>query len=316
MNEASKQSSTEQILSGITYALSIPERLIRASVGIAGGIVKELSERLVPRALQETQLFQTFVARGNRFVLERLAGVEGVYEAEKEEEQGSGSEEASRMVVSNLIDVGSLMTIHLSPLLVLAAASDVLKGSHHYLDRLVEDLKAEGVIEADANIDDLQSFIIGIQAFSEQLAVKAELPPLSKEELIALAQDVRKHVEDLESKHLLNHQQLEHLMEHMHDVAAKQDRSVWDIGMAMAQGSATALVKSAQGLVCAAESGLHLLDDHIIEFYNEQLTLLEDEGYVAYVNRVSVPYYQAMLKSWHTDNYTWTEAFLHGLTQQ
>jgi hypothetical protein len=301
-----------RLLRLLAYSLSLPERLLRSSLVFAAGIFKELCERLVPGAIQDTQLFQAFIGRANRYVIEDMAKVEGVY---AEDAEKPGSSFVARKTLSNVVEVGSLLTLHLSPVLVLAAASDVLKGGKTLLHRICNDLKEDGVIKGNPRIDNFEEFLDSLRLFTLDLARKAELPPLSREELRRIGADVQGHVAQLKKRNLLDLEQLNELADTLSQTGDEQKRSLWQTASAVAHGSAGALVTSARGIVSVGNSSLRLFDDQIIDFYQQQLQVMQAEGWGAYTLRVATPYYQAMGRSWQPGTYTWTEAFVHGLTR-
>ena len=310
--EAASTGAMDRLVKTLAYVLSVPERLARSSAAALAGVLKELSERLLPQVLQNTQLFQAFVARTNRFVLERIAGVEGLYAEDDGHQEGF----ASRKALSNAIEVGSLVTLHMSPLLVLAAASDCMKGGSALLQSIVKDLREEGIIKEATSVDNFNQLLDGLHDFTSRLALQAELPPLTREELHALGDGIREDVEQLRQRQLLSQDQLDELAAALRQAALHDGKSVWQVSSALAHGSAHALVKSAKIAVGASNSSLRLFDDHIIDFYQEQLGLLVHEGLGHYFKRVAAPYYTAMRKAWDNKTYTWTEAFIHGLTHK
>ena len=299
------------VIDALAYVLSVPERLIKSSVAVAGGIVKELSERLLPRVLQETQLFQVFIHRGNRFFLEQIAGVEGLYA----EQSAAGETYAQRKALSNVIEISSLVTLHLSPVLVLAAASDLIKGGHATLQTLVDDLRREGIIGESVRVENFNEFLQNVHGFTVKLADKADLPPLSMDELKQLGAEVQQDLKQLQAREQLSEEEVKDLAARLHQ-EAKAGRSVWEMGAAISYGAAQSLITGARGVVCVGQSGAKFFDEHVIQFYSEQLSLVMNEGLAHYYVRVARPYAEAMGKSWQPDTHTWTEAFIHYLAQR
>lgn len=299
----------QRLFGQLAYVLSIPERLIKTSLAVGGGLVKELTERLLPNVLQETQLFKVFVIRGNRFLLEQIAGVKDLYE-----DENANPDYASRKVVSNVIEVSSLLTLHLSPVLLLAAASDVMKGAHGILDVLVADLKREGVIDNAAQVENFNDFLNNMHGFTVKLADRADLPPLSLHELQELGSEVKQDVLDLQQRQQLDQKDVESLAHSLHQ-EAEQGRSIWETASALSLGGAHALVKSAQGIACVSGTTARFIDDQIFTYYGEQMQLVLSEGVSKYFIRVSMPYFNALQSTWDAKHATWTEAFLRNLSQ-
>ena len=65
------------------YLLSLPERTLRSASGMAGGLLHEIGEVTLPRALRQSQLYQNLVEASLRFLIEQVGQVEGVYPSEE-----------------------------------------------------------------------------------------------------------------------------------------------------------------------------------------------------------------------------------------
>src|SRR5688500_18808282 len=64
------------------YLLSLPERLVRSTLGLTAGVAREAGEVVVPDAVRRSRLYQNLVDTTLRFVIEQVGGVEGVYKSE------------------------------------------------------------------------------------------------------------------------------------------------------------------------------------------------------------------------------------------
>src|SRR5688572_33040992 len=61
------------------YLLSLPERLVRSTLGLGAGAAREVGEVVLPDAVRGSQLYRNLVDTTLRFVIEQVGGVEGVY---------------------------------------------------------------------------------------------------------------------------------------------------------------------------------------------------------------------------------------------
>ena len=61
------------------YLLSLPERLIRSTVGLGAGVAREVSEVALPDGIRRSQLYRNLVDATLHFLIEQVGGVEGVY---------------------------------------------------------------------------------------------------------------------------------------------------------------------------------------------------------------------------------------------
>jgi hypothetical protein len=62
-----------------TYLLSLPERVIRSALAFSAGLLREIGEVVVPRAVRRGQLYRSLVDVTLRYVIEQVGGAKGVY---------------------------------------------------------------------------------------------------------------------------------------------------------------------------------------------------------------------------------------------
>src|SRR5262245_47616793 len=65
-----------------TYLLSLPERLLRSSLGLGAGVARELGEVVPPDGVRRTRLYQNLVDTTLRFLIEQVGEVDGAYPGE------------------------------------------------------------------------------------------------------------------------------------------------------------------------------------------------------------------------------------------
>ena len=61
------------------YLLSLPERLVRSTLGLGAGAARELGEVAIPRGVRRSQLYRNLVDTTLRYLIEQVGGAEGVY---------------------------------------------------------------------------------------------------------------------------------------------------------------------------------------------------------------------------------------------
>ena len=61
------------------YLLSLPERALRSMSALSAGLLRELSEVVLPRAVRRTRLYTELVENTLRFLIENVGQVEGTY---------------------------------------------------------------------------------------------------------------------------------------------------------------------------------------------------------------------------------------------
>ncbi len=60
------------------YLLSVPERVVRAAVGLGAGMAREVGELALPERVRRSQLYQNIVDSTLRFLIEQVGGVEAL----------------------------------------------------------------------------------------------------------------------------------------------------------------------------------------------------------------------------------------------
>ena len=100
----------------VGYVLSLPERALRSGTGLVGGVLRESASLLVPRSFQNSRTYGVMVRQMLDFLVHDVGGVE--------QQQGTASSTAgvdnyvARKTVGNFVDMASLATLHISPLVI------------------------------------------------------------------------------------------------------------------------------------------------------------------------------------------------------
>jgi hypothetical protein len=116
-----------------SYLASLPERTARAGAALAGGLVYEASEVVLPGAVRRSRLYQAIVGRLLRITIELVGGVEGVYPSEEMQAR----ELLVRKTAGNAVELASFLAVGWSPGWLLAGASNLVGGSKADLRALV-----------------------------------------------------------------------------------------------------------------------------------------------------------------------------------
>src|SRR5580704_8320250 len=89
------------------YLLSLPERALGSMSALSAGLLRELSEVALPRAVRRTRLYTELVENTLRFLIENVGQVEGAYPP-----QGQLADNfAMRRFAGNGIELIGLLTI-------------------------------------------------------------------------------------------------------------------------------------------------------------------------------------------------------------
>lgn len=271
--------------------LTFPERIVRSGAAILGGAVHETVQVVLPRFVRQSRVYEATAKNVLRIAIELVGGVE--HEA-ADDDQPSAGRLAVRKGAGNVVELGSIAAFGFSPLWLLAAASDLARGSRVYLAALVGELKDNGVLEQDADIASVDQLLGVLERGAGKSAALIDVPPTELKEL-------RTSIAELaaERKELPGPDELQSLYEGLIRQARAENRSL----LAVSSGIGLAFLNSAQ----------HVGRDHVWVPYREDWQPLRQEGFAAYARRVARPYRDAVEGHFDQSKPTLTERLLRRL---
>jgi hypothetical protein len=275
------------------FLLSVPERVVRSLAALVGGLVHESAQLLLPRLVRRSRLYEASAKNLLRVTIELVGGVEGASTAEP---GGGVGQLAVRKGAGNIVELGSIAAFGFSPLWLLAAASDLARGSRVYLDALVAELKVAGVLAPEAEFGSVDELLGALEHGSGTAARLVDMPPLEVAELRSSMAELRANVDDLPSP-----DELALAYEGLRRAARAEGRSLLEVST----GIGLAFLLSAQSLS----------REHLVVPYREDWSPLRDEGFAAYAGRVAQPYGRAVESHFDPKRSTWTEQGLDRLTR-
>ena len=269
------------------YVVTLPERLVRAAAAVLGGAVHETAQVVLPRFVRRSRVYEATAKNVLRITIELVGGVE----QEAQADQPSAGKLALRKGAGNVVEFGSIAAFGFSPLWLLAAASDLARGSRVYLAALVGELKDNGVLERDAEIASVDQLLGVLERGAGKSASLIDVPSMELKEL-------RTSIAELaaERKELPGPDDLQALYEGLIRQARAENRSL----LAVSSGIGLAFVNSAQ----------HVGREHVWVPYREDWKPLREEGFAAYARRVAQPYRDAVDGHFDAAKPTLTERLL------
>ena len=276
----------------LTFLASAPERLVRSIAALLGGGIHETASLALPRFVRRSRLYEATAKNMLRIVVELVGGVEGA-STEEPEAPGAG-ELAKRKAAGNVVELSSIAAVGFSPLWLLAAASDVIHGSRVYLDALVDELKAAGVIAESGHAETVDDLLAALEGTSGHAARLIDIPPLALDQLRASLTELREGADDLPTR-----QELARAYRGLLREAEVERGSLLVVGT----GMALAFVLSARNVGRA----------HVTAPYREDWRPLRDEGFAAYARRIAGPYREAIAAHFDPARSTFTERGLERL---
>jgi hypothetical protein len=212
------------------YLLSLPERALRSMSALSAGLLRELSEVALPRAVRRTRLYTELVENTLRFLIENVGQVEGAYPP-----QGQLADNfAMRRFAGNGIELIGLLTFSASPVWVLAALADLSGTGRQLIREIAQSLKEEGLLAAGAEYETIDQLLDGLEGAAGRLAQTANTPPLDVASLRREWRDLRREAAKIPAPHLPSGDALRRSWEELKTTAAAQGRPVFQVSTLMA----------------------------------------------------------------------------------
>ncbi len=275
------------------YAVSIPERVLRAVAATLGGTIHETAELVLPRLVRKSRLYEATAKNLLRITVELVGGVDRGEQVADEHEASPGKL-AVRKAGGNVVELGSILAFGFSPLWLLAGAADVTRGTRVYLDTLVSELKAAGVLAREAEFGSVDDLLAALEGASGTSARLIDIPPLEIEGLKRSLTDLRGDAKSLPTPAELSAVYRAILAE-----ADREQRSPLEVSV----GMGLAFFNSARKVG----------RQHVLDPYTEDLQPVRDEGFATYARRVGQPYAQAVTRHFDPRSQTLTERGLDRL---
>ena len=266
MNDTNIRTGTQTVFSR-SYLASLPERTARAGAALAGGLVYEASEVVLPDAVRRSKLYQAIVGRLLRITIELVGGVEGVFPSEEMQAR----ELLVRKTAGNAVEIASFLAVGWSPVWLLAGASDLVGGSKVYLGALVTELRDAGVLSAEGDVSSFEELLSALEGTSGVLADTVDVPPLNVAGVRTSWQELQMQAADLPDA-----AGLEKIFAELQSAARQEDRSILDISSIVALG--------------AVHAGVELGNVYIFDYYRRALRIIVEEGLLSFLQRTSTPY--------------------------
>ena len=308
----------ESVAKYLQYTLSLPERAIRSTAAIVGGIAQQSATMLVPSAFQDSKTYQTFVKQMLDMVAHDIGGTErdpaevGSAEENAAEKDAQTESYVAKKTVSTFVDLAGMATLHVSPMTILAVMSDVAYGSNVYLKQLGEELKREGVIDSDSTIDHAADLLEAIGSASGKAADRLDRPPLSLEGLQETIEEAQESVGTLDPTKIIPQAEIKRMWTEMQEMADAQEVDILDVSSAMTMYTLNQVATVSKGALTTIRVTGNLLDEHLFDHYWQGLQRINDEGIWQIFATSSQPYIEAVWMNFSADKETITEDVVSG----
>jgi len=272
------------------YALSLPERTLRAIAAGLGGLLYEAAQVLLPGWLRRSRLYRAIVAGTLRIAIELVGGATGVLPAD----EVTAQELAKRKAAGTGIEMAGLMFVGWSPLWLFAATADLTGGTGSYLRALVSELRRDGLLPEDAEFASVKELLDTLEGTSGLVAESLDVPPLNVDDMRASWQNLRQHAAELPDA-----ERLADLYAELRQVAEREGHSLRSLSSLLAAG--------------ALRAGIKMGQVHIFDYYQGALRTIAREGLAVYARRVTRPYLAVIRMHFDPVTMTHTERLLQRL---
>ena len=309
MSESKKPLVLAKPLEVLGYTLSLPERSLRSVAALVGGTTTLLTDSLLPQVLRDSTTYRVTVGLFQKFLVEKMGGVENKARLDKSQLKDKFMQ---RKLLGNVLEAAGLLTMRFSPLWILAIAGDAAGGSKVFLNRLVEHLKANEVIDLGEEPKELVDVLEAVQHASTKSATALDMPPLSRDELAKLASEMKESYSKVlqTSTHLIP--DLTKVWDDMEDVSEKQNVPLEELMGMMVFDAVTLIEKTAGTVQAVGKTGVELFDENIVQSYRKTLERVSVEGVDGYLGNHYQPFWDAVKGHFDIEKKTWLEKKIAG----
>lgn len=303
--------SVATVLDYLMYGLSIPERTLRSTSALVGGVVRESAELLVPQAFRSSSTYRTFVEQSLDFVLRNVGGVA---DESDEEQAGQAGVEGyvARKAVGGFIELAALPLLHVSPMTVLAIISDVAYGSQAYLAELSHELKRQGVIDQNTTVDHAADLLEAISQVTAKTASAIDMPPLSVDGLRETIQQITEAASSVDPSRLLPQAEVERIWNEMHQIATQEKVSPMQVSSTLTMFAMHKVGALGRGALSTIKVAGNMFDAHILDHYAQGLREIQAKGLYATLAESGRPYIDALWFNFSSERETFTDDLLTG----
>ena len=280
----------------LTFAASLPERLVRAVVAVVGGTVHETAELVLPRLVRRSRLYEATAKNALRILVELVGGVDDgrARRSRARARPGAAPEAKGRRQRRR-----DRLDRRVRLLAAVAAGGRVRHRAR--LAHLPRDARrrAEGGRRAgaEAHVASVDELLGALEGASGGTARLIDIPPLELAQLRASLADLRGHAESLPSP-----SELARVYEGLRLEAERERRSLLEVST----GAGLAFLLSAR----------RVGGEQVMAPYREDWRPVADEGFAAYARRVARPYGEAVAGHFDAERESLTERGLERLRRR
>ncbi len=292
------------------FLLSLPERAIRSLSALSGGLLREVGVVVIPARLRRTALYRTAVEITLRFLIQELGQVKNVYPSEGRLAQDF----LLRRGASHGIELLGLLTLHVSPIWILAALADAAGAGGALIGKISQALKDEGLLDAETRFETIDQLLNGLEKTSDHLANTLNAPPLDVAGLRCEWAKLKSELAVLPQLRLPDPRALQDMWRDLVESAKSEGRSVFAVCSVVALSTLRHVPSNMRWLsrasyIAATHTG-SIVGERLLDHYRLALVEISKAGFVAYWRRQFRPYLQAAAEQFAPKKLSTTEKWM------
>jgi hypothetical protein len=296
-----------------SYLVTLPERLVRSTLGLGAGVAREVGEIVVPKSIRRGQLYQHLVDATLRYLIEQVGGVENV----DRRATALPDNFLARRTAGNAIELLGVVAFRASPVWILAALADLCGVGRHLIPEMADALKAQGLLDPDAQFVTIDEMLDGLERTSARLAATINTPPLDVAGLRTEWAALRHDAGDIPPSRLPSRDTIRQIWEQLKTEAARQDASVFETSSLVAIAAVRSLPGGVRWLSASTRVGAkrtgQIFAATLLDHYRETLHEIEQVGYLPYAGRQLRPYVNAAIGQFSPSRATLTQRLVDQL---
>lgn len=275
------------------YLLSVPERVLRSATALTAGLVRELGDVTIPSLVRRSRVYQALVDSTLRFLIEQVGQVEGTY--------ASGDKLAEdfllRRTAGNGLEIVGVLAFRASPVWVMAALADVSGAGKALLQEIAGELKREGMLAPDAEFENIEQILDGLERTSARLAEACNTPPLDVPALRQEWADIQREFKSIPAPNLPAASDVWTTWNELKTEAAAQQRSVFEVSSLLALDAVARIPENllwlGKSAALATRKTGEVFAKSLLDHYSGALREIRRTGFVGFSVRQYRPYLRA-----------------------
>lgn len=291
------------------YLISLPERALRSITAATTGVVHLVTRLTLPKIVKESDTYRVTVGMLLQFLTEKVAQVE-----QESGEYDVGKDYLAKKTAGMFVEGIGLLSFHFSPMWLLVILSDVTGGSKEYLQRLIRELKQQGIIEQEEQYGNVFDLLESINSSAKISAGAIDMPPLSGKELRALKDQLSESINGNVERTARVMKDLEEVWKKMNQTGKSLNLSVTKLNGAMTldliQRSFDSVKKGIGATKATGKITLEFIDEYIVSSYVESLQEVNQKGKMQYMKEHMQPFMKQFRKHYDVEQRTLTEKLI------